>query len=270
MSPQDPLTKGHVSTTDDDAVHGQPPAPVAPAVIDDRGKERKRRKHEDAAGAGVAATAARSSEIDVAANDEGRGTCGARRHQHRRPRAPESGSGKYGPGTTIVIGGRHRHHQAVAGSSSGGSIAYADHDAAAPSSFSRLIREPAAAPHHHLPKPPKAHGAPSSSASASAAQREPADPELCYRLGLEAVVMMGKAALRDEVNAFAGVKDYQRQQQQPAAEAVETKRFSFWLTDDERKADLAAVYKKLKKARRAAAAGNATGNGAGTDCSCVK
>ena len=45
-------------------------------------------------------------------------------------------------------------------------------------------------------------------------------------------------------------------QQQPAAEAVETKKFSFWLTDEERDADVAAVYEKLEKARRAAA-GNA-------------
>jgi len=65
---------------------------------------------------------------------------------------------------------------------------------------------------------------------------------------------MSKAALQEEVDAFAGVS-HQRQQQ-PAAEAVETKKFSFWLTDEERDADVAAVYEKLEKARRAAA-GNA-------------
>ena len=37
---------------------------------------------------------------------------------------------------------------------------------------------------------------------------------------------------------------------------METKKFSFWLTDEERDADVAAVYEKLEKARRAAA-GNA-------------
>ena len=45
----------------------------------------------------------------------------------------------------------------------------------------------------------------SPSASASAAQREAGDPELCYRLGVEAAVVMSKAALQEEVDAFAGV-----------------------------------------------------------------
>ena len=35
---------------------------------------------------------------------------------------------------------------------------------------------------------------------------------------------------------------------------METKKFSFWLTDEERDADVAAVYEKLEKARMAAAA----------------
>ena len=109
MPPQDTLTKGHAAASDAAAVHGQPPTPVAPAVMHDSGKERKRRKHEDAAGAGVAATAAWSSEIDVAA-DGGADT----RHQNRRPRAPasertESSPGKHGHGATIVIGRRPRH-----------------------------------------------------------------------------------------------------------------------------------------------------------------
>ena len=69
MPPQDPLRKGHAAASDDAAVHGQPPAQ---AVMDGRGKERKRRKHEDAAaGAGVATTAAQLSEINVAADGGG-------------------------------------------------------------------------------------------------------------------------------------------------------------------------------------------------------
>ena len=145
MPPQDTLTKGHAAASDAASVHGQPPTPVAPAVMHDSGKERKRRKHEDAAGAGVAATAALSSEIDVAA-DGGADT----RHQNRRPRAPasertESSPGKHGHGATIVIGGRHRHQAGAAGSSStggGSSYSASAHAATASSSSPRLLREP--------------------------------------------------------------------------------------------------------------------------------
>jgi len=168
MPPQDPLRKGHAAASDDAAVHGQPPAQ---AVMDGRGKERKRRKHEDAAaGAGVATTAAQLSEINVAA-DGGGDTGGARRHQHRRPRAPasegaESSSGKPGHGATIVIGGRPRHQAAAASGScatGGGSFYYVGaHAAPASSSSPRLLREPhdaSPSPRQHDTAKPPAAGA---------------------------------------------------------------------------------------------------------------
>ena len=164
MPLQGPLTKVHAAASDDAAVHGKPPAP---AVMDGRGKERKRRKHEDAAaGARVAATAARPSEID-----DGGDTGGARRHQHRRPRAPasegaESGSGKPGHGATIVIGGRPRHQAAAASGSyatGGGSFYYVGaHAAPASSSSPRLLREPhdaSPSPRQHDTAKPPAAGA---------------------------------------------------------------------------------------------------------------
>ncbi|CAN6242036.1 unnamed protein product [Urochloa humidicola] len=156
------------------------------------------------------------------------------------------------PNGIVTGGNKHRYHQAAGGSSpSGGGGAGA----------SRLNREPVTPPRHHVPKPARAHGAPSSSAaSASVAAREEHDDaaaykERCYRAGIDLAKNIDLATLMSLAKQHADRVMGQwgnHQQQQPAAEQ---KTFSFWLTDEEAEADLKKVkeyYSEEERTNKAA------------------